>query len=82
MKGYIITVMMVNVPGMILQRRLSGRVVWIVRFSPSPLRHIRGKAVRPAYSVLDKSKIRKVFGVTVPDWKEALGRMLKEMQSF
>ncbi len=41
-----------------------------------------GKAVRPAYSVLDKSKIRKVFGVTVPDWKEALGRMLKEMQSF
>lgn len=38
------------------------------------------KAARPAYSVLDKSKIRKVFGVAVPEWKEALGRMLREMQ--
>ncbi len=36
------------------------------------------KAHRPAYSVLDKSKIIRTFGVTVPDWKEALARCLKE----
>lgn len=34
------------------------------------------KAHRPAYSVLDKTKIKQVFGVTVPEWKEALGRMM------
>lgn len=33
------------------------------------------KAKRPAYSVLDKTKIKREFGVEVPEWKEALGRM-------
>jgi len=34
------------------------------------------KAHRPAYSVLDKTKIKREFGVVVPEWKEALGRMM------
>lgn len=34
------------------------------------------KAKRPAYSVLDKTKIKREFGVEVPEWKEALGRMV------
>ena len=29
-------------------------------------------AQRPAYSVLDKSKIKSVFGVEIKDWKESL----------
>lgn len=33
------------------------------------------KAKRPAYSVLDKTKMKREFGVEVPEWKEALGRM-------
>ncbi len=37
------------------------------------------KAHRPAYSVLDKTKIKEKFGVSVPEWKEALGRMMKRM---
>lgn len=32
------------------------------------------KAERPAYSVLDKSKIKREFGVQVPEWREALER--------
>ena len=32
------------------------------------------KAKRPAYSVLDKTKIKREFGVEVPDWKESLRR--------
>ena len=34
---------------------------------------------RPAYSVLDKTKIKRTFDLEIPDWKEALGRMMKEM---
>ena len=30
------------------------------------------KAQRPAYSVMDKSKIKNTFGVTIPNWKESL----------
>lgn len=36
------------------------------------------KALRPAYSVLDKTKIRKTFGVTIPEWKESLRGILEE----
>lgn len=34
------------------------------------------KAHRPAYSVLDKTKIKDTFGVEVPDWKESLAAMM------
>lgn len=30
------------------------------------------KAPRPAYSVLDKTKIKKEFGISIPAWKESL----------
>ncbi len=35
-------------------------------------------AVRPSYSVLNKAKIKRVFGVKVPYWKESLTRCLKQ----
>lgn len=31
-------------------------------------------AARPAYSVLDKTKIKQFFGLTIPGWKESLAR--------
>ena len=34
------------------------------------------KAVRPANSQLDLSRLRQVFGVTTPPWQQALGREL------
>ena len=34
-------------------------------------------AKRPAYSLLDKSKIKRVYGVSVPDYKESLMKMFK-----
>ena len=34
-------------------------------------------ANRPAYSLLNKSKIKKVYGVPVPDYKESLKKMFK-----
>jgi dTDP-4-dehydrorhamnose reductase len=33
-------------------------------------------AKRPAYSVLDKSKVQKTLGITLPDWKKSLGDFL------
>lgn len=38
------------------------------------------KTRRPAYSVLDKTKIKKVFEVEVPAWQEALQRCMKELK--
>ena len=35
------------------------------------------KAVRPFYSVLDKSKIKETFNVKIPYWKESLISCLK-----
>ena len=36
-------------------------------------------ARRPAYSVLDRSKIESAFGVVIPEWEEALERCLREL---
>jgi len=36
------------------------------------------KTRRPPYSVLSKDKIRKAYGVAVPDWKESLSTFIQE----
>lgn len=37
------------------------------------------RAVRPAYSALDKSLVRKTFGVEIPSWRESLGACIRRM---
>ena len=37
-------------------------------------------AVRPFYSVLNKSKIKHDFGIIIPHWKDSLTRCLKELE--
>jgi dTDP-4-dehydrorhamnose reductase len=37
------------------------------------------KAVRPAYSVLDTSKLRTTFDVALPDWQAALNTVMAEL---
>ena len=36
------------------------------------------KAIRPKYSILDKSKLKEVFNIKVPHWKISLNQMLKK----
>lgn len=36
-------------------------------------------AKRPAYSVLDKKKIKDTFGVSIPHWQDSLERVLNEL---
>ncbi len=38
------------------------------------------KVERPAYSVLDKSKIKAAFGVEIPHWTESLKRCMKNLK--
>lgn len=38
-------------------------------------------AQRPAYSVLDKSKIKKTFGIDIPYWTDSLDAMLNKLNS-
>jgi dTDP-4-dehydrorhamnose reductase len=37
-------------------------------------------AKRPAYSVLDKSKAAKTFGIDIPHWSDGLDRCLGEIR--
>ena len=40
------------------------------------------KVLRPAYSVLDKTKIKNTFGLSVPYWTDSLKRCLATMESM
>lgn len=43
------------------------------------------KAARPHFSVLDKSKVKKTFGIEIPHWKDSLKicmDILKDMKNF
>lgn len=51
------------------------------RVEPLTTEQYPAKAKRPAYSVLDKTKIRKEFGLEIPEWKEALARCIHNLMS-
>lgn len=38
------------------------------------------RAVRPQYSVLDKSKIQKTFNLSIPKWEDSLKRCIQELE--
>jgi dTDP-4-dehydrorhamnose reductase len=46
------------------------------KLEPTTTAQFPTPAKRPAYSVLDKSKISQVFGLMIPDWKESLKKVL------
>ena len=39
------------------------------------------QAIRPYYSVLDKSRYKATYGVSIPHWREALKRCIKQLNS-
>ena len=39
------------------------------------------KAKRPAYSVLDKSKIKQTLGIEIPFWSDSLARCIEELKN-
>lgn len=51
------------------------------RVRPIPTAAYPTPARRPAYSVLDKQKIRALLGRPIPHWRESLITMLRELQT-
>ncbi len=50
------------------------------RIHPVPTTAYPTKAKRPAYSVLDKSKIKRDFGLAIPDWKTSLKKLVNQLK--
>ena len=49
------------------------------RVNPVTTAEYPTKTQRPAYSVLDKTKIKNTFGVAVPRWQDSLAACMKEL---
>lgn len=49
------------------------------RILPCHSNEFPSKVVRPSFSVLDKTKIKKTFGITVPYWTDSLTRCMKNL---
>ena len=48
---------------------------------PIPTADYPTPAARPAYSVLDKTRIRQTYGVSIPRWQDSLDRCLQHLLS-
>jgi dTDP-4-dehydrorhamnose reductase len=51
------------------------------KINPIPTSQYSTPAKRPAYSVLDKTKIQQTFGIKLKDWKESLAICLQRIQN-
>jgi dTDP-4-dehydrorhamnose reductase len=49
------------------------------RLLPIPSSEYRSPARRPAYSVLDNTKLRETFGLALPDWRFSLDQCLEDL---
>ncbi len=58
-------------------KRLTGSSCIIL---PIPASGYPTPAKRPAYSLLDKSKIRKEYGLTIPDWQSSLATCIEKLK--
>ncbi len=47
------------------------------RIVPILTKEYPAKAIRPVYSVLDKTKIKETYGIEIPHWRESLIRCIK-----
>ncbi|SEM86555.1 dTDP-4-dehydrorhamnose reductase [bacterium A37T11] len=52
-----------------------------VNVNPVPTSAYPTKAKRPAYSVLDKSLIKRTFKISIPDWKDSLKVCLERLEA-
>ena len=50
------------------------------QLKPIPTKDYPTPAVRPLYTVLDKTKIQEAFHFTIPHWEESLERFLDKLQ--
>lgn len=58
--------------------RISGKSV---KVTPIPTEDFPTAANRPAYSILDRQRIKATYGVTIPHWEEALTDCIARIKS-
>ena len=58
--------------------RLAG--ITTCRVNPLHTDEYPAKASRPHYSVLDKTKIKQTYGITIPHWEESLARCIAQLK--
>ncbi len=51
------------------------------RIRPCRTEEYPAKALRPAYAVLDKTKIRRTFGLEIPHWRESMRYCLQSLKN-
>lgn len=51
------------------------------KVNPIPTSEYPTKAVRPQYSVLDKSKIKSTFNLSIPNWEDSLNLCIDELMT-
>ncbi len=59
-----------------------GELSGLGNIKPCKTKDYPSKAVRPEYSVLDKSKVREVFGIEIPAWRDSLAACLARLERF
>ena len=59
--------------------RLAG--ITTCKVSPLHTDEYPAKAPRPAYSVLDKTKIKKTFGIEIPHWEASLAECIGKLEN-
>ena len=57
--------------------RLSGHTSCEIR--PCHSSEFPSKVRRPAYSVLDKTKIKETFGLSIPYWTDSLEKCIEQL---
>jgi dTDP-4-dehydrorhamnose reductase len=50
------------------------------KVNPVPTSGYPTKAKRPVYSVLDKTKIKEVFGIAIPQWEDSLKKCIETLK--
>lgn len=50
-----------------------------VKLNPIPGSAYPTKAIRPAFSVMDKTKIKNTFGLTIPYWRDSLLKCIEQL---
>jgi dTDP-4-dehydrorhamnose reductase len=58
-------------------RRITGSTCAVL---PIPSSAFPTPAKRPAYSLMDKSKIKKVYGLQIPAWQASLALCIDELR--
>ena len=58
--------------------RIAGKKVNVV---PIPTEDFPTPASRPAYSILDRSRIKATYGVEIPHWEEALADCMAQIEN-